>query len=127
MRTRQDCTTDKPFESLTRPFVVAILAASLGATIAAAAAPAKRPSAGNEALFNRLDGNDDGLVSADEVEPDDQRLFARLLRRADCDGDDALTRQEFLAASYRAIANPIRSLLAPPPPREPRTAPARLA
>jgi hypothetical protein len=53
-------------------------------------------SAGDTALFERLDTNGDGQISAAEVTADLDRLFARLLRRADENSDQALTREEFL-------------------------------
>jgi hypothetical protein len=56
------------------------------------------PSAGDEALFQRLDVDCDGPIAAAEVGSDHQRLFARLVRKADVNGDKSLSRDEFLAA-----------------------------
>jgi len=68
--------------------------------LAAATAPAwaESPSAGEPALFERLDVDKNGHISGDEIPSERQRLFARLLRRADVDKDRALSRDEFLAA-----------------------------
>jgi Ca2+-binding EF-hand superfamily protein len=59
---------------------------------------AESPSAGSDELFKRLDSSRDGTVSAAEVPSDQKRLFERLLRRADADGNRALSRDEFLAS-----------------------------
>ncbi len=49
-------------------------------------------------LFERLDKNKDGKVTLDEV-PEDRRPFIeRLMRRADKDGDKAMTLEEFTKA-----------------------------
>jgi hypothetical protein len=56
------------------------------------------PPAGSVELFNRLDGDTNGRVTASEVPPSQERLFRRLLRRGDANGDKALTQVEFLAA-----------------------------
>ncbi len=55
-------------------------------------------SAGNAELFDRLDSDRNGRVTASEVTSSHERVFQRLLRRGDVDGDKALTRDEFLAA-----------------------------
>jgi hypothetical protein len=49
------------------------------------------------AIFTRLDTNADGRLTAQEITTEDRRLFDRLLRRADANRDQALTRDEFLA------------------------------
>jgi Ca2+-binding EF-hand superfamily protein len=54
-------------------------------------------SAGDDALFQRLDANHDGQLAVMEVPAEHKQLFARLLRRADTDGNKALSREEFLA------------------------------
>jgi EF-hand domain pair/EF hand len=56
------------------------------------------PSAGDAALFDRLDADKNGRIFANEVSIERRRLFERLLRRGDADGDRALGREEFLAA-----------------------------
>jgi Ca2+-binding EF-hand superfamily protein len=55
-------------------------------------------SAGDAALFDRLDSDKNGRVTADEVSPDTKRLFERLLRRGDADGDQTLSREELIAS-----------------------------
>ncbi len=55
-------------------------------------------SAGDAALFDRLDADKDGRVVADEVSSDARRLFERLRRRGDADGDHTLSREEFIAS-----------------------------
>jgi Ca2+-binding EF-hand superfamily protein len=73
------------------------IAACLVVVFAAGLASATGGSAGDADLFSRLDANEDGLISAAEISPDQERLFRRLLRKADANDDDALTRAEFLA------------------------------
>jgi Ca2+-binding EF-hand superfamily protein len=55
-------------------------------------------SAGDAELFDRLDADKNGRVNAHETSPNARRLFERLLRRGDADGDHALSREEFLAS-----------------------------
>lgn len=57
-------------------------------------APEKEPAA----LFQQLDANSDGQLAESEVGEEHQRLFKRLLRKADKDGDGNLSRAEFTAA-----------------------------
>jgi Ca2+-binding EF-hand superfamily protein len=56
------------------------------------------PSAGSAELFERLDSDRNGRITAGEVSPPQERLFRRLLRRGDANGDGALARDEFLAS-----------------------------
>ena len=56
-------------------------------------APAQEPAA----LFQQLDANSDGQLADHEVSEEHQRLFKRLLRKADKDGDGKLSRAEFTA------------------------------
>jgi Ca2+-binding EF-hand superfamily protein len=49
-------------------------------------------------LFNKLDANQDGVITSDEVPDDKQGLFARLVRLGDANGDKKLTKDEFSAA-----------------------------
>lgn len=55
-------------------------------------------SAGDAALFDRLDVNHDGLLKGDEVSQDHRSLFERLVRNGDKNHDAALSREEFVAA-----------------------------
>jgi len=55
-------------------------------------------SAGDAALFDRLDTNHDGSLSASEIASENRALFDRLLRRSDADHDKALSRKEFEAS-----------------------------
>lgn len=50
-------------------------------------------------LFDRLDKNKDGVITADEVDEDKKRLFERMLRNSDKDQDGKLNRAEFAEAS----------------------------
>ncbi|MEX2113735.1 MAG: hypothetical protein WD845_11150 [Pirellulales bacterium] len=61
---------------------------------AAAAAPSGQDPA---TTFADLDTNKDGQLTADEVPADRKRLFERLVRMADSDGDSKLTLVEFAA------------------------------
>jgi Ca2+-binding EF-hand superfamily protein len=53
-------------------------------------------SAGDAALFERLDSDKNGQITTNEIAPERQRLFARLIRSADHDGDGRLNRLEFV-------------------------------
>jgi Ca2+-binding EF-hand superfamily protein len=55
-------------------------------------------SAGNDALFKRLDTNQDGQLTSTEIAAEQQRLFKRLLRTGDKDANGQLTAEEFGAA-----------------------------
>ncbi len=69
----------------------------LALTIVGATADAAT-SAGDTALFDRLDKNHSGEIEADEITPENQPLFDRLLRRGDTNHDSVLSRKEFLDA-----------------------------
>jgi Ca2+-binding EF-hand superfamily protein len=54
-------------------------------------------------LFEKLDANKDGVITADEAKTEDQKAYLeRLLRTADKDGDKKLTKEEFQAGLKRA-------------------------
>jgi Ca2+-binding EF-hand superfamily protein len=56
------------------------------------------PSAGDAALFEKLDTDKNGQLVANEVPTEQRRLFDRLVRRGDSNGDAMLSRDEFTAA-----------------------------
>ncbi len=58
---------------------------------------AKTDAGKDEALFNELDKNHDGKLTADEVTAEHRRLFERLLRTSDANKDGALDKDEFLS------------------------------
>ncbi|HEY2828309.1 MAG TPA: EF-hand domain-containing protein [Pirellulales bacterium] len=84
-------------------FALSILAAALASSTALRAADDKKDSPLDDTqgqrtdLFNKLDVNHDGQIAADEVPEEQRRLFDRLLRRADHNGDGKLSREEFLS------------------------------
>jgi Ca2+-binding EF-hand superfamily protein len=51
---------------------------------------------GSGALFDRLDANHDGSLTADEVPADKRPLFERLLRSSDKDRNGSLSREELI-------------------------------
>ncbi|HID76490.1 MAG TPA: hypothetical protein EYP56_10890, partial [Planctomycetaceae bacterium] len=53
---------------------------------------------GPERLFGRLDANDDGRISMDEVPEQAPDRLKSLLRRADADGDKVVTKGELAQA-----------------------------
>ena len=65
------------------------------------------PSAGDAALFDRLDANHNDAIAADEVSAENRPLFDRLVRKADANHDQVLSRNEF-AASLKPTARPSR-------------------
>ncbi|MCI0335912.1 MAG: hypothetical protein L0228_22115 [Planctomycetes bacterium] len=69
-----------------------------GVVAAAFAAHSDAPSAGDDALFERLDADGNGTISIAEAPSDQEQLFARLVRKADVNGDRSLSRDEFIAA-----------------------------
>ena len=52
-----------------------------------------RSAESRAALFDKLDANHDGQITSDEVPEESRRLFERLLRRGDKNGDGKLTRE----------------------------------
>lgn len=57
-----------------------------------------------EDLFQSLDKNSDGKLTADEVTAEQKRFFERAVRIGDKDSDGVLTKDEFLAASKEPAA-----------------------
>jgi Ca2+-binding EF-hand superfamily protein len=55
------------------------------------------PTPADAALFARLDANKDNQLTAAETPSEHRRLFERLLRKSDANGDKSLSREEFLA------------------------------
>lgn len=82
----------------TCPLAYALILATAAAGPVVAADDRPPQSAGNAALFDRLDANHDGVIKGDEVAKDQHALFDRLLRNGDKNHDSALSREEFLAA-----------------------------
>ncbi len=82
----------------TRPICLLVVAAVLTVFRATPCPAGDVPSAGDAALFDRLDADHNGIIATDEVTPENQRLFERLLRRADANHDNSLSRDEFLAS-----------------------------
>lgn len=58
------------------------------------------------ALFQQLDANNDGQLTRDEAAGDKARLFQRLIRTSDKDGDERLTADEFSAGLASPTATP---------------------
>jgi Ca2+-binding EF-hand superfamily protein len=73
-----------------------VLAWAMTAVIPPAEAAAG-PTPADAALFGRLDRDGNGQVTGQEISADQRGLFERLLRRADANQDQALSRDEFLA------------------------------
>lgn len=83
-----------PTGMLARVLAACSVAAWLTATAALPAAAA--PPADAE-LFARLDANRDGQLTSGELPSEHRRLFERLLRKADGNRDQILSRDEFVA------------------------------
>ncbi len=105
---------------MARPLAVgfAALAAIVLACLVRAEEDAPSPPAGPnpEALFKQLDANGDGQLALDEAGEDHRRLFQRLVRRHDSDGNGKLSLSEFTAGLKEA---PPESPADGPPPAEP--------
>lgn len=56
------------------------------------------------ALFTQLDRNGDGFLTAEEVGREKGSYFRRLLRLGDANGDERLSRDEFLTAAGKKLA-----------------------
>lgn len=63
------------------------------------AKPADAAAASTNPLFDRLDKNQDGQVGPDEIDEPRRRLFERLIREGDKNGDGKLSRDEFSGAA----------------------------
>ncbi len=63
--------------------------------LVSASAAEKAVSADTRRMFRQLDGNQDGQLTAQEIAGEHARLFNRLLRTADLDGDGRLSLAEF--------------------------------
>jgi len=78
--------------------VLAALALAAPRLVSAQNPEAPKPPIENPtALFQQLDANSDGQLADSEVSEEHQRLFKRLLRKCDKDGDGKLSRAEFTA------------------------------
>jgi Ca2+-binding EF-hand superfamily protein len=97
--------------------VVRLIAAALlalcamGISSALADSSPAPAAADHQATFSALDANQDGLLTPEEVGGDKKRLFERLVRHADKDGDGKLTRDEFA----EGLKPRERPTIAPPP------------
>lgn len=72
--------------------VAALVAFGFLVSVVAADAPL------DPTLFNKLDANQDGTITADEIPEEGKRLFERMLRTNDKNGDGELTKAEFDAS-----------------------------
>lgn len=81
-----------------RKFLILTTAALLlpGLAVADEGKKPDRPS--REGFFQRLDANNDGVVTREEVPPRMQERFDDLLAKADKNGDKQIDKAEFLAA-----------------------------
>lgn len=81
-----------------RPFLLLPALAGLALiSVARADEPPSGEGADASTMFAKLDANQDGKLTADEVPADRKQLFERLVRIADKDGDGALVVAEFSA------------------------------
>lgn len=74
--------------------ITVVLATGIVPPVAVSAAE-KAVSADTRRMFRQLDGNEDGQLGTEEIAGEHARLFARLLRTADLDGDGQLSLAEF--------------------------------
>jgi Ca2+-binding EF-hand superfamily protein len=87
---------------MNRPFLFACTACA--ALLVSAIANAADDGKGE--LYDRLDANHDGQLTADEVPQEHRVLFDRLLRRADRNADGKLSREEFVQGLADDQPNP---------------------
>lgn len=93
-------TASQPAEDAPKPVAAPAKPDAPAGTEQAGTPPAgTAPATAAKPLFDRLDKNQDGQVGADEVDEPRRRLFERLLREGDKNGDGKLTRDEFAVAS----------------------------
>jgi hypothetical protein len=87
-----------PCESIVPDRLLAwvMMAACISALLALPPAYAG-PSPADAALFARLDGDGNDRLTGQEIPSEHKRLFDRLLRKADANRDQALSRDEFIA------------------------------
>ncbi|MFO7902655.1 MAG: EF-hand domain-containing protein [Planctomycetota bacterium] len=57
------------------------------------------PRRGPAAMFDKLDENDDGTISKDEISEKAPDRLKEMLKKSDADGDGKVTREEFRAAT----------------------------
>ena len=93
-----------------RPFLFACTACA--ALLVSAVANAADGSKAE--LYDRLDVNHDGQLTADEVPQEHRVLFDRLLRRADRNADGKLSREEFVQGLADDQPNPAADQPSPP-------------
>jgi Ca2+-binding EF-hand superfamily protein len=79
---------------------LAFLSSAIAAVALARFSPADEPETKSgvldaEKLFSRLDANGDGQLAFDEVNEQHRRLYQRLVRRNDADGNGSLSLAEF--------------------------------
>ncbi len=99
-----------------------VLLCSPGSVWAQSAVP---PASEAATLFERLDANQDGQISPDEVPEEQRRLLGRVLRNGDKNADGKLTKDEFAAGLAErtaedpapSSASPARGQAAPGQPR----------
>lgn len=80
--------------TLKTPLALVLIALVMAPVAAAAQGADSVENAQDNGLFQRLDTNGDGKISVDETTDQHRRLFDRLLRTSDRDGDGRLDRQE---------------------------------
>ncbi|HVC94756.1 MAG TPA: hypothetical protein VND64_13740 [Pirellulales bacterium] len=104
---------------MARPLAVglaALAAIVLACFVRAEDEPSPSEVPNPETLFKQLDSDGDGQLAGDEAGEDHRRLFQRLLRRHDADGDGTLSLTEFTAGLKEA---PPEIPADVPPPAEP--------
>lgn len=96
--------------------VVALWAALV---LPAALLPAQEAGSAADELFDQLDVNGDGKLTAEEISEAQMPFFERMLRIGDQDGDGVLTRKEFIEAFGGDRPADDRDAEIQPPPRGP--------